>query len=272
MALICAYPMYQMPELEPVVSTWWQALRQHLLDQGLNDRDLPNLLVDPKDYYAHWRNPNLLLSQTCGYPLTHDLQNQVQYVATQSYQTAYTKGTNYCSLVLVHKTNSANHISQLKNTRLAVNSEDSQSGYHALRRFIAPLAGGERFFSEVARSGAHRQSMALVASGEADVCAVDCVTYSLLQIHAPATVANLRVVAHTQSTPGLPYVTSLATSPTTLNKLRNGLAAAALAPALKSIRQQLLMGPVTVIAGPYPYQEIINQAEQANALGYTQLV
>lgn len=272
MALICAYPMYQMPELEPMVSAWWQGLRQHLVEQGLNHGDLPILLVDPNDYYAHWRNPDLLLSQTCGYPLTHDLQNQVQYVATQSYQTAYTKGPNYCSLVLVHKTNTANHMSQLKGAILAVNSVDSQSGYHALRRFIAPLSGNKRFFSEVVHSGSHRQSMALVASGEADVCAVDCVTYGLLQIHAPATVANLRVLTHTQSTPGLPYITSLATSPATLGKLRNGLAAAALDPTLKSIRQQLLMGPVEVITGPYPYQEIINQADQANALGYTQLV
>ena len=272
MALICAYPMYQMPELEPAVSAWWQGLRQHLVNQGLNDGDLPKLLIKPEDYYAHWRNPTLLLSQTCGFPLTHELHNQVQYVATQSYQTAYTKGPTYCSLVLVHKTNSANNISQLKNTRLAVNSDDSQSGYHALRRFIAPLAGNERFFSEVVHSGSHRQSMALVASREADVCAVDCVTYGLLQTHAPATVANLRVLTATQSAPGLPYVTSLATSPATLIKLRGSLAAAALDPALKSIRQQLLMGPVEVIEGLSPYQEIINQAEQANALGYRQLV
>ncbi len=272
MALICAYPMYQMPELEPAVSAWWQGLRQHLVNQGLNDGDLPKLLFKPEDYYAHWRNPTLLLSQTCGFPLTHELHNQVQYVATQSYQTAYTKGPTYCSLVLVHKTNSANHISQLKHTRLAVNSDDSQSGYHALRRFIAPLAGNERFFSEVVHSGSHRQSMALVASREADVCAVDCVTYGLLQTHAPATVANLRVLTATQSAPGLPYVTSLATSPATLIKLRGSLAAAALDPALKSIRQQLLMGPVEVIEGLSPYQEIINQAEQANALGYRQLV
>ena len=272
MALICAYPMYQMPELEPAVSAWWQGLRQHLVNQGLNDGDLPKLLIKPEDYYAHWRNPTLLLSQTCGFPLTHELHNQVQYVATQSYQTAYTKGPTYCSLVLVHKTNSANHISQLKHTRLAVNSDDSQSGYHALRRFIAPLAGNERFFSEVVHSGSHRQSMALVASREADVCAVDCVTYGLLQTHAPATVANLRVLTATQSAPGLPYVTSLATSPATLIKLRGSLAAAALDPALKSIRQQLLMGPVEVIEGLSPYQGIINQAEQANALGYRQLV
>jgi ABC-type phosphate/phosphonate transport system substrate-binding protein len=264
--------MYQMPELEPAVSAWWQGLRQHLVNQGLNDGDLPKLLIKPEDYYAHWRNPTLLLSQTCGFPLTHELHNQVQYVATQSYQTAYTKGPTYCSLVLVHKTNSANHISQLKHTRLAVNSDDSQSGYHALRRFIAPLAGNERFFSEVVHSGSHRQSMALVASREADVCAVDCVTYGLLQTHAPATVANLRVLTATQSAPGLPYVTSLATSPATLIKLRGSLAAAALDPALKSIRQQLLMGPVEVIEGLSPYQEIINQAEQANALGYRQLV
>lgn len=27
MALICAYPVYQMPEVEPFAVSWWQGLR-----------------------------------------------------------------------------------------------------------------------------------------------------------------------------------------------------------------------------------------------------
>lgn len=275
MALICAYPMYQMPELDQFIAAWWQGVRRHLIEQGLSVEivsKLPELLSQPNDNYAHWRDDNLLLSQTCGYPLTHGLQGQVQYVATQSYHTPFSHGPMYNSVVLVRDKGSTQYIKEMFNTRVAVNSDDSQSGYHALRGLIAPLAQGEAFFSEVIESSSHRKSIALVAQGQADICAVDCVTYSLLQAHAPLEIAKLRIITTTQSAPCLPYITSLSTSPEVLVKLQSGLIAAGLDPALLAIRKQLLMGPVSILGGVKPYQEIVDQANKAANLGYEQLI
>jgi ABC-type phosphate/phosphonate transport system substrate-binding protein len=275
MALICAYPMYQMPELERCIDAWWQGVYRHLIKQDSNLNlviTLPKRLTQPKNYYAHWRDDQLLLSQTCGFPLTHDLLGQVQYVATQSYQTPFNHGPTYTSVVLVRNTDTVLHIKDLFQTRIAVNSDDSQSGYHALRGLIAPLAQGKAFFSEVVRSLSHRKSMALVVEGRADACAVDCVTYSLLQAHAPLEIANLRILATTPSAPCLPYITSLLTPPEVLAKLQLGLISAALDPTLQSVRNQLLMGPVSILTGPKPYQEIVRQASKADALGYKALI
>ena len=275
MALICAYPMYQMPELEHCIAAWWQGVRGHLIEQDLSAEivsKLPKLLSQPNDYYAHWRDDNLLLSQTCGYPLTHSLQGQVHYVATQSYHTPFSHGPMYNSVVLVRDQSGAKHIKELFQARVAVNSDDSQSGYHALRGLIAPLAQGEAFFSDVIESSSHRKSIALVVQGQADICAVDCVTYSLLQAHAPLEIAKLRILTTTQSAPCLPYITSLSTSPEVLVKLQSGLIAAGLDPALLSIREQLLMGPVSILGGVKPYQEIVGQANKAADLGYEQLI
>jgi len=275
MTLICAYPMYQMPELEYFIAAWWQGVRKHLIEQELSIKEahkLPELLTQPKDYYAHWRDDNLLLSQTCGYPLTHDLQGQVQYVATQSYLTPYSHGPTYKSVILVRNTCSALHLKDMFHTRVAVNSDDSQSGYHALRGLIAPLAQGDAFFSEVIKSSSHRKSIALVAQGRADICAVDCVTYSLLQAHAPSEVANLRILTTTQSAPCLPYITSLSTSPEMLAKLQLGLIKADLDPSLDAIRKALLMGPVSIFDGVKPYQQIVDQAHKAADLGYEKLI
>ena len=275
MSLICAYPMYQMPELDQFIAAWWQGVRRHLIEQGLSVEivsKLPELLSQPNDNYAHWRDDNLLLSQTCGYPLTHGLQGQVQYVATQSYHTPFSHGPMYNSVVLVRDKGSTQYIKEMFNTRVAVNSDDSQSGYHALRGLIAPLAQGEAFFSEVIESSSHRKSIALVAQGQADICAVDCVTYSLLQAHAPLEIAKLRIITTTQSAPCLPYITSLSTSPEVLVKLQSGLIAAGLDPALLAIRKQLLMGPVSILGGVKPYQEIVDQANKAANLGYEQLI
>lgn len=269
---ICAYPMYQMPELEHLIAAWWQGSRRHMLEQGLH---VPEQLAQVDNHYPHWRDKHLLLSQTCGYPLTHDLQGQVQYVATQGYNTPYSSGPNYCSLVLVRKDEGATDINAMRQTRVAFNGLDSQSGYHALCKLIAPLvanAQGQAFFSKVIEAGSHRRSLAMVAQGQADLCAVDCVTYTLLQHHAPAVVADLRILTSTESTPGLPYITSLSRSPETLSKLRSGLMAAGQDPALESIRDGLHMGPVVVLQGQQPYQAILDLAQQASVLGYEQLI
>ena len=92
-------------------------------------------MQDPINLVQHSR-------QTCGYPFTNDLLGQVRYVATQTYHTPYNHGPNYASLVLVRSTDTAQHIQDMYQTRVAVNSEDSQSGYHALRSLIAPIAQG----------------------------------------------------------------------------------------------------------------------------------
>ena len=55
----------------------------------------------------------------------------------------------------------------------------------ALRALIAPHAASGRFFAEVRVSGAHSASLAMVARGEADVAAIDCVVHALLARHRP---------------------------------------------------------------------------------------
>jgi hypothetical protein len=70
----------------------------------------------------------------------------------------------------------------------------------------------------------------------------------------------------------LPYITSLSTPPEVLATLQLGLISAALDPTLQSVRNRLLMGPVSILTGPKPYQEIVRQASKADALGYKALI
>jgi ABC-type phosphate/phosphonate transport system substrate-binding protein len=78
----------------------------------------------------------------------------------------------------------------------------SHSGYNALRAAVAPLAGGGSFFSRVVESGSHAASIELVATGEADVCAVDCVTHALIAKYRPDALGRSRVLGATEHTPG----------------------------------------------------------------------
>lgn len=105
--------------------------------------------------------------------------------------------------------------------RVAVcNSADSQSGYHSLRR----LTGSpETFFSQVNFSGSHVNSLQSLRNGDADIAAIDCVTWALIQRHQPGWLAGLTAIGDTPLTPGLPLITSPSTPPETLQALRDAL-------------------------------------------------
>jgi ABC-type phosphate/phosphonate transport system substrate-binding protein len=148
-----------------------------------------------------------------------------------------------------------------------VNGLDSQSGYNALRALVAPAAAGGRFFGSVAVTGGHRASLARVAAGEADVAAIDCVSYALLARHRPQALAGVRVLCRTASAPGLPYVTRADAGAELLERLRAGLDRALVDADLAAARQALLLEGATVLLLA-AYDGILDMEKTARAAGY----
>ena len=66
-----ALPMYDAPELRAANSEFWHALAKTLRAQAIVD--IPADLTQVSDLQSLWSDPDLLFSQTCGYPLTHGL-------------------------------------------------------------------------------------------------------------------------------------------------------------------------------------------------------
>jgi ABC-type phosphate/phosphonate transport system substrate-binding protein len=64
----------------------------------------------------------------------------------------------------------------------------------------------------------------MIVNGEADVAAIDCVTFEHIRKTAPALVAAVRVLAWSQASPGLPLITATATDERTVEILRAALA------------------------------------------------
>ena len=56
-------------------------------------------------------------------------------------------------------------------------------------------------------TGRHAASLAMVAAGKADVCAIDCVSHGLWRRHMPELLTGTRVLTVTARAPSLPYVT-----------------------------------------------------------------
>lgn len=257
-----ALPMYDLAEVRAATDAWWRGLAKHLRAAGLDD--VPEALTR-NNAEATWTSPDLLLAQTCGYPLTHDLADRVRVVATPSYDAPGYEGAFYRSLIIVGADDPAIELADLRGRRATINDYASQSGFNALRAAIAPLTEDGRFFSSVAKSGGHRFSLAMVNNGKADVCAVDGVTHALLQTHASDDLAGTRILCETPlAAPGLPYVTASGD----LARLRDGVMAAADDPALAMVRKMLLISGFQILSDD-AYDVIVEMERLAEAHGAT---
>lgn len=265
---VASLPMYDLPEAAAATDAWWAGLARAFAREGL--RDVPDRLTRGGDHAELWRAPDLLFSQACGYPLTHAFRHDLCLVATPAYGVPGCNGPEYRSFVMVRKDDPAERIAGLRGRIAAFNAPDSQSGYSALRAAVATVSGGGAFFARTAISGSHAESLAMVARGEADVCAVDCVTYALLARYRPRAVDGLRCLAEGPCAPGLPYVTRAGLDQDSLARLRAGLFAALDDPALAGPRAALFIEGAEVLPAT-AYARILEIESTARNLGYPEL-
>jgi len=241
-----ALPMYMMPEIEDAAQGWWRGLAKHFRHAGV-DR-VPDKLETPVDLSLHWLDKDLLFSQTCGYPLTHMLNDRVTLVATPIYDALGCDGVMYRSMIIVREDLDASSLEDLRFCDVAINGWDSQSGFNALRARLADLVvPNERFFARTLVTTAHARSIAAVRQGEAQCAAIDGVTFALFQKHRPSEIDGIRILEESDMAPGLPYITRKDITPEELDALRTGLFAALADPDLAHVRAELLLGGAALI-------------------------
>lgn len=259
--MLMSLPMYAISPAD--VEAFASVLRDKLRRLGLSDT--PDTLSWPQDLLAHWQMPDLLLSQTCGFPLVESLP-EVQLVGTFSYLAPGCDGFRYRSFLVAREDDQGRHLADFRHRRLAFNSTDSQSGYNSLRALVAPLAHAGQFFSAASATGSHRESLHVVQQNKADIAAVDCVTMALLQRAEPDALRGLIVVGQTAAVPGLPLITSSHTSPGHLLLLRQALREIAQEP----VSQPLLIEAFTEIPRR-AYGVITLMKEIAQSFGVSEL-
>lgn len=155
----------------------------------------------------------------------------------------------------------------LRGSRCVVNELDSNSGMNLLRAAVAPLANGGRFFGSVAVSGSHLRSVEMVASGEADVASIDCVSFAHFQRLYPSLLSGLRVLGWTASSPSLPYITAHSATGATIQVLRGALADLFDDSGLAAVRERLLLRGVDLEPAP-GFGEVLALERQAVDAGY----
>lgn len=238
-ALLAGLPMYDLPEVRAATDAWWRGLARAFRREGV--ADVPGRLSRNMARGRMWRAPELLFSQTCGFPFTHAFAGQLEVVATPCYAAAGCVGPDYRSLIVVREDEPARALVEFRGRIVAINAPDSHSGCNILRAMTAPLAGGRRFFGRTVVTGSHRASIAAVSRSTADLAAIDCVLYALLERHRPAALAGIRVLTRSPAAPGLPYVMHASQPTDVLERVRAGLFAALADPALAGCREALLI-------------------------------
>ncbi|NWL77410.1 phosphate ABC transporter substrate-binding protein [Pseudomonas taiwanensis] len=153
-----------------------------------------------------WTSPRLLLTQTCGYPLMTQLRGQVRVLGRPDYVLPDSADGWHCSLILARAEDARTTLDAFLGSRGAINDAGSNTGMNLFRHRLAPLQQGGSFFSSVIHSGSHRESLRLLRENQADLAAVDSVTYAYLARYAPTEVADLRLIERSAPSPNLPYI------------------------------------------------------------------
>lgn len=261
MRFIACLPWYDFSELQPHNDELWQRIARGLRERGLDG--VPGDLDRATPYTEQWSSRGLLLGQACGYDALLTQRHQLRIVATPCFGFAGCTGSNYSSVVVVRKSSSVHTLEELAGTRCVINTPTSHSGMNVLRALVAPLANAGRFFRSVQISGAHEHSLRMLTRGDADVAAIDCITYGLLARHRVGATDELRIIHRTRQVPAPPFVTHRSTSERTVAALRE-----ALADALPHTGLSLLGIEKLELA---EYRPIVEIAQQADVAGYREL-
>lgn len=265
---IASMPMYDIPEVSGALDALWAGIARALHREGV--ADVPGALVHGRRLEDLWDDPDLFLSQCCGFDVVKSYTRSLRPVATPRYGAPGCNGTSYSSIVIVPEDCQASSIEDLFGKICAVNGPHSHSGMNALRALVAPHSRRGQFFSCVRETGAHAESVALVQRGAADVAAIDCVTLGLLARHRPDAVAGTRELCRTNTAPGIPYVTRVDAGEGHAERLQAALASAFDDPDLASARDDLFLTGIEFLPHSV-YYALIDTERFAIDHGYPKL-
>jgi hypothetical protein len=178
---IASLPMYDWPEIRVPTDSLWTAIHAELIRKGI---DAPASLTRNGNPETLWTAPDLVLSQTCGFPYANGLSGKVALIGTPAYRIDGATPGTYFSVLVARRPRPPENLDALRDMRLAFNMAHSQSGFAAPVRFLAHHG----FISkpEPLETGAHRASIQAVAAGTADWAAIDAVAWELALRHEPS--------------------------------------------------------------------------------------
>ena len=189
---VASLAMYPFDHLRPSWDQLWEGVRSRLsfgappLDWDLD----PDVAV---------RRDDLVLGQTCGWPLATAISSDVHVVGTFDCDVDGDADGSYRSVIVSPIDASLHDIFQRADLRVAVNSADSLSGWISLR---SVAAAHDVAIDNVEWTGAHANSVVALQASRCPIASIDAVSWAHLEPR------GLFIVGHGPRIPCLPLVTA----------------------------------------------------------------
>ena len=246
--MIASLDMYDRAEAQPANDRLWVLIRDGMRAKGL---DAPETLTrGAAAYWDAWASPDLILSQTCGFPYRAKLHGKVALIGTPDFGVEDCPPGYYRSVFIARTDDHRDGLKDFNGAAFAFNEDLSQSGWAAPQNHAARL---EISLKPHLCTGGHLLSAKAVAEGKADIAAIDAVTWRMIT-RWEGFASKLKVVGQTDPTPGLPYIAALGTDQAAMF----GIIAAAFADLTRADRDTLCLNglvriePADYLALPMP--------------------
>lgn len=198
--MIACLPMYDRPENAAAHDALWAAIRDQLRARGIA---APENLSRDLSPIESWGHPDLLLGQICNLPYRARFRQLIR-LGCIDYGLPETPAGQYYSVLVVRRDEANLSLDHALTRSLAYNDAMSHSGWGSI---LAYAQGLGVTLSPALQTGAHVESVRAVASGKADLAAIDAISWRMFERWEPAA-QRLVVIARTDPSPGMSLVTN----------------------------------------------------------------
>lgn len=192
-------------------------------------RSLPPQLTWTDDVAGLWASPDMLVAQTCGWPLVTALAGRVRVVGAFAYDVDGAQGAHYRSSIVATR---PGDVDDFIGATVAANNPDSLSGWVSLRHAVPG-------YGPVVWTGSHHQSLVALHEGRVELASIDAVSFAHIADSAPHLTEELHLVGRGPLVASLPLIAPLDLADTDVMALRDALADALGDPHLAHALRQL---------------------------------
>jgi ABC-type phosphate/phosphonate transport system substrate-binding protein len=199
MPLIACSRMYN---LSPQIASIWDELFAWLSNDSRIDLDVIRHPA-PAPLSELWGRPDMGVVFMCGFPFSEIPDNdKPQPLAVPISSADWANSLPVYASHIVVRADAPIEVADLGSVRFGWTVRDSQSGYNAPRRFLAQQLQKRPFTGQAIGPLLNPKGVidALIAN-EIDAGALDAYAWQLLEQHEPAMIADLRVLATTETAP-----------------------------------------------------------------------
>ena len=183
----------------------------------------------------------------CGITLATAPEGRYRYLATMVAESPDLSAGHYYSLLVTSAKGGLASPADFDPTRhrAVINETGFFSGNLTFAAHLKAVHGTT--LGDVLRPGAHLKSIAMVASGEADLAAIDRISFSLARHAAPDDVRGLSIIGRTASHPGIAFVADAGLPEPIIGNLRTYILAFREEPSWPELQSLLGVSDITVL-------------------------